>query len=223
MARMKRVVVPGYPHHIIQRGVRSMDIFYEEQDRVEYLNFLRRQGDRFGVKFLTYCLMTNHVHLLAIPKYADSLARAVGEAHRLYTRMINFREGARGYLFQGRFSSCPVSTDSYLSTAIQYILRNPVKAKIVQYPWEYKWSSASDHCEHVSDDLLVQEDDLLSGVANWQELLCTDSERSLLLEEKNRTGRPFGADEFYSVVEKLTGCDTRPGSPGRPTQKNKKQ
>ena len=89
MARMKRVVVPGYPHHIVQRGVRSLDIFYKEQDRVEYLSLLQRQGDRFGVKFLTYCLMTNHVHLLAIPKQADSLARALGEVHRLYPRMIN--------------------------------------------------------------------------------------------------------------------------------------
>ena len=121
MARMKRVVVPGYPHHIVQRGVRSMDIFFEEQDRVEYLNLLRRQGDRFGVQFLTYCLMSNHVHLLAIPKHPDSLARAVGEAHRLYTRMINFRERVRGYLFQGRFSSYPVSTDTYLLSAVQRI------------------------------------------------------------------------------------------------------
>ena len=121
MARMKRVVVPGYPHHIVQRGVRSMDIFFEEQDRVEYLNLLRRQGDRFGVQFLTYCLMSNHVHLLAIPKHPDSLARAVGEAHRLYTRMINFRERVRGYLFQGRFSSCPFSTDTYLLSAVQRI------------------------------------------------------------------------------------------------------
>jgi putative transposase len=223
MARMKRVVIPGYPHHIVQRGVRSMDIFFEEQDRLEYLKLLRKQGDRFGVKFLTYCLMTNHVHLLAIPKHADSLARAIDEAHRLYTRMINFREGVRGYLFQGRFSSCPVSTDSYLSTAIQYILRNPVKAKIVQYPWEYKWSSASYHCDLVSYDFLIQEDDLLAGVTNWKELLCKDSEMSLLLEEKNRTGRPFGADDFYNVIEKLTGNDTRPGCPGRPRKKSLKQ
>ncbi len=223
MARMKRVVVPGYPHHIVQRGVRSLDIFYKEQDRVEYLSLLRRQGDRFGVTFLTYCLMTNHVHLLAIPKQADSLARAIGEAHRLYTRMINFREGIRGYLFQGRFSSCPVSTDSYLLTAVQYILRNPVKAKIVTSPWEYKWSSARYHCGLESHDLLVQDDDFLSGVVDWQELLCTDSEMSVLLEEKNRTGRPFGADEFYAIVEKLTGRDTRPGRPGRPMQQGKKR
>ena len=219
MARMKRVVVPGYPHHIIQRGVRSMDIFFEDQDRVEYLGLLRRQGDRFGVKFLTYCLMTNHVHLLAVPKETDSLSRAIGEAHRLYTRMINFRERVRGYLFQGRFSSCPVSTNKYLATAIQYILRNPVKSKMVQHPWEYQWSSAGYHCGLVPHDPLVQEDELLSSISNWQDFLSTDSDLNSLLEEKNRTGRPFGSDDFYSVVEKLTGHDTRPGRPGRPTSK----
>lgn len=146
MARIKRVVVPGYPHHVVQRGVRSMDIFFNEQDRLEYLNLLREQGDRFGVKFLAYCLMTNHVHLLAVPIKPESLAKAIGEAHRLYTRMINFREGVRGYLCQGRFLSCPISTDAYLLTAVQYILRNPVKAAIVQYAWEYQWSSAAYHC-----------------------------------------------------------------------------
>ncbi len=65
MPRMKRVTIPGYPHHIVQRGVRSMDIFFEEQDRVQYLHLLQKQGDRFDVHFLAYCLMTNHVHLLA--------------------------------------------------------------------------------------------------------------------------------------------------------------
>ncbi len=133
--------------------------------------------------------------------------------------MINFREGVRGYLFKGRFSSCTVSTDISLLTAIQYILRNPVKAKMVQYPWEYQWSSAGYHCGLVSHDLLVQDDELFSSVANWQKFPCTDSVMSSLLEEKNRTGRPFGSDDFYSIVEKLTGCDTRLGYPGHPAQK----
>jgi len=219
MARMKRVIVPGYPHHIVQRGVRSLDIFMKDSDRLEYLSLLRGQGDRFGVKFLSYCLMTNHVHLLAVPEKTDSLARAIGEAHRLYTRMINFRERVRGYLFQGRFSSCPVSTDNYLLAAIQYILRNPVKAKMVQHPWNYQWSSAGYHCGLNTHDILIQDDELLSVIDNWKEFLSVDTTLSSLLEEKNRTGRPFGSDEFYTVVEKLTGFNVRPGKPGRPSKK----
>ena len=219
MARMKRVIVPGYPHHVVQRGVRSMDIFFEDEDREEYLRLLREQGDRFGVRFLSYCLMTNHVHLLAVPENADSLARAVGEAHRLYTRMINSREGVKGYLFQGRFSSCPVSTDRYLLATVQYILRNPVLAKMVQYPWDFQWSSAAYHCGLAASDMLVRTDELLSSVGNWKNLLATDSEMSSLLAEKSRTGRPFGPDEFYKTVENLTGIDTRPKAPGRPPKK----
>lgn len=98
--------------------------------------------------------MTNHVHLLAVPEKEDSLAKAVGEAHRQYTRMINFRENVRGFLFQGRFSSCPVYTDQYLFTALRYIEQNPVKAKMVKFPWKYKWSSAAYHCGEISDDPL---------------------------------------------------------------------
>jgi putative transposase len=105
MARFSRLVVPGYPHHIVQRGVRSMNIFADDNDRRAYLSFMAEEADRFGVSFLAWCLMTNHVHLIAQPEEVDSLTRAIGEAHRRYTRMKNFAEGVRGYLFQGRFSS----------------------------------------------------------------------------------------------------------------------
>ena len=104
-----------------------------------------------------------------------SVARAVGEAHCLCTRRINFREGVRDYLFQGRFSSCPVSTDHYLLSVLQYILRNPVKAKMAQHPWEYQWSSAAFHCGHVTHDILVQKDDMSKVVSNLKELLNVDS------------------------------------------------
>ena len=133
-------------------------------------------------------------------------------------RMINFRDGARGYLFQGRFSSCPVSTDQYLVASLRYILRNPVKAKLVKQPWDYPWSSASYHCGIETDDILSQDDDLLSVVEDLKKLLSVDDERSQLLEEKNRTGRPFGPDAFYDEVKQITGIDARPKQPGRPTK-----
>ncbi len=196
-----------------------MNIFFREQDREEYLKLLREQADRFGVTFLSYCLMKNHVHLLAVPQKTDSLARAIGEAHRLYTRMINFREGVRGFLFQGRFSSCPVDTDNYLLAAVQYIERNPVKAKMVKHAWDYRWSSARIHSGLVSHDPLVKDNELLSGVKNWKEFLNVDSDLLLELEEKNRTGRPFGSTSFFTVIEQITGRNTRPGLPGRPKKK----
>ena len=99
MARFARLIVPGYPHHVTQRGVRSVEIFANDEDRFAYLEFMKEESLRFGVSFVTWCLMTNHVHLIAIPEVDDSLARAIGEAHRRYTRRKNFAEGVRGYLF----------------------------------------------------------------------------------------------------------------------------
>ena len=82
MPRIARIVVPGIPHHVVQRGVRRMDVLFRDADRGEYLKQLSEQGRRFGVEYISWCLMTSHVHLVAVPKQEDSLARGIGEAHR---------------------------------------------------------------------------------------------------------------------------------------------
>jgi putative transposase len=130
MARIGRVVVPGVPHHITQRGVRSQDIFWGDADRTEYIQILKIQAGRYGIKIIGYCLMTNHVHLVAIPEEKGSFGDGIGEAHRLYTRAINFREGVRGHLFQERFFSCPLD-QIHTIAALRYVERNPVRAGIV--------------------------------------------------------------------------------------------
>ncbi len=113
MPRLSRLVVPGYPHHITQRGVRSMDIFADDQDRLSYLQFMAEESDRFGVTFMGWCLMSNHVHLIAVPEREESLARAIGEAHRRYTRMKNFACGCAWILIPGPIQfMCPGSTAS---------------------------------------------------------------------------------------------------------------
>jgi len=109
MARLARVVVSGLLHHITQRGVRRMDVFFSDEDRTKYLRNLAEQGERFGVSYLAWCLMTNHVHLIAIPQQEQSLARGVGEAHRRYTRYINFREGIGPTSCQGNSQATQLS------------------------------------------------------------------------------------------------------------------
>ncbi|WP_459814274.1 transposase [Geotalea toluenoxydans] len=113
-----------------------MDIFSDDDSRLAYLQFLAEEARRFGVQFLSWCLMTNHVHFIAIPSDTFSLAKAFGEAHRRYTRMRNFQEGVRCYLFQGRFGSCGLD-DKHLLAAARYVERNPVKAKMVTHPGAY--------------------------------------------------------------------------------------
>ncbi|NTV42523.1 MAG: transposase, partial [Syntrophobacteraceae bacterium] len=134
MARISRIVVPYYPHHVTQRGVRSITVFHTDNDRHRYLEFLSSEIDRFGVNILAWCLMTNHVHFIAVPHSETALARAFGEAHRRYTRMKNFEEGVRGYLFQGRFNSV-VLDERHLMAAARYVEMNPVRAGMVSHAW----------------------------------------------------------------------------------------
>ena len=141
MAKMARVEVVGFPHHVIQRGNRRQNVFFKDSDKQEYLKILSLQADLFGMKVWAYCLMDNHVHLIVVPEREGSLTRTIGEAHRLYTRMVNFREGWRGYLWQGRFSSFPLDSD-YLYHCVRYVERNSVRAGMVRRAEEYPFSSA---------------------------------------------------------------------------------
>ena len=219
MPRMARVVIPGIPHHITQRGVRSMKVFFSDQDRYEYLQLLRQQGSLHGLHFASYVLMDNHTHLIAIPDREDSLRRAVGEAHRRYTLGINRRLEKKGFLFQGRPFSCPMD-EGYFRTALRYVERNPVRAKIVSQPWEYPWSSARYHTGFLSTDPLIDVDcHSVLGVnyEEWREFLQTDSQDVESLQKKTKTGRPCGNKSFVDGLERITGRILHP----RPTRQRK--
>jgi REP-associated tyrosine transposase len=143
MARLARVVVPGIPHHITQRGVRSVRIIFSDQDRTDYLQLLGHYSEIYGLHLASYTLMDNF-HLIGIPDREESIRKGVGTAHWYYTRGINFRQGKRGYLFQGRPFSSPLDDDHFLA-ALGYVERNPVRAKMVAQAWQYEWSSARYH------------------------------------------------------------------------------
>ncbi len=224
MPRISRVVLPYHLHHITQRGVRSQEIFFSDEDRRLYLDLMRAQTQKHGVKVLCYCLMSNHVHLLAIPNSPESLARAIGEAHRRYTLHINQRTKTRGYLFQGRFASCPLDGDHALAAA-RYVLLNPVRAGLVQTAIEWQWSSAALHAGLCADDPLVKPNDLLGhcpDLRSWRQLLESDhEERHNRLREATRTGRPCGDEEFEQRAEHITQRALRRQPPGRPRREKK--
>jgi len=121
------VVIPGLPHHVTQRGNNRQDVFFTDADREYYIELLGRQCEKFGLVIDGYCLMTNHVHLVATPRAADSLAKGVGRTNLYYTRYINRLHGRCGHLWQDRFFSCPLD-DEYFWTALIYVERNPVRA-----------------------------------------------------------------------------------------------
>jgi len=215
MPRIARVVLPGHPHHIVQRGVRSMDIFNSDIDRQHYLQILAEQSERKGLEFLAWCLMSNHVHLIAIPKTKEALAGTIGEAHRRYTRLINEWTGTRGYLFQGRFYSCPLD-EQHTIAATRYTLRNPVRAKIVKDASEYPWSSARFHLGIVDRDPLVSDPSCAGLVTDWQSLLEQEPDEIGDIRKKLCTGWPCGNDRFLDHARAITGLALTKKPPGRP-------
>jgi putative transposase len=215
MARIARVIGSGLPHHVTQRGNRRQPTFFGDDDYGAYIGMMAEWCPRCGVEVWAYCLMPNHVHLVAVPKSEDGLRRALGEAHRRYTRLINFREGWRGHLWQGRFSSF-VMDERYLLAAARYVELNPVRARLVEEPELYPWSSAAAHVKGV-DDALVKVAPLLGLVNDWRSLLqsgMTDHE-AVLIRRHERTGRPLGEEGFVSRLESRLGRVLHPLKPGR--------
>ena len=215
MARIARVVVPEYPHHIIQRGNRRQQVFFNENDYAEYLKLLGFYSRRFRVDIIAYCLMPNHVHLIAVPDKDGNLAQAIGETHRNYTRYINFREKWRGYLWQGRFSSY-VLDERYLLAATRYILLNPVKANIAEKPCDYLWSSAKHHTQLISNSM-VKDFILQDLIEDWDEFLAKtpDDNDVKLLQLHERTGRPLGDNAFIDKLESFLNINLHKNKAGR--------
>ena len=135
MPREARVVVPGFPHHITQRGNDRQDVFFTDDDHGFYLDTLKECSEEHGLRVIGYCLMTNHIHLIAVPVAETSLAKAVGGTHLRYARHVNRLHGRSGHLWQNRFFSCPLEERHYLA-ALRYVDRNPVRARMVRMPLE---------------------------------------------------------------------------------------
>ena len=215
MARLARVVVPRIPHHITQRGNRRQRTFWSDKDYRSYIELMAEWCRKCGVEIWAYVLMPNHVHLIAVPERGESLGRAIGEAHRRYTRYLNFRKRWRGYLWQGRFASFPMD-GAHALAASRYIEMKPVKARLARYPTQYRWSSARAHMLG-ADDGLVKSAPLLEMAGDWKAFLGRAVEREVIdrLLRHERTGRPLGDDRFMRRVERATGRILRKMKPGR--------
>jgi putative transposase len=193
MARMARFVAPGYPHHVTQRGNRRQKTFFCDDDYRYYIELLAEFSREYGTEVWAYCLMPNHVHLVMVPSEEDGLRATLGEAHRRYTRHVNFRSGWRGHLWQERFHSF-VMDEQYLLATVRYVERNPVVADLCLNPFEWEWSSAAAHSVGVDDDL-VRVKPMLDRIDSWKAYLsdvCESNDEHNLIERHTRTGRPLG-------------------------------
>jgi len=214
MARMSRIVVPGIPHHITQRGNRRQQVFFTVDDYNLYLELMSEWCKKSKTAIWAYCLMPNHIHLIAVPENELSLHSAIGEAHRRFSRAINFKKNWKGHLWQGRFASYPMD-ENYLLQAARYIELNPVRAGMVDQACDYPWSSAKSHIKG-RNDILVDHKPLRQIIDAWENFLNEgiSQETKMLIQQHDRTGRPLGNEEFVKKLELITGRDLQPKKPG---------
>jgi putative transposase len=214
MARIPRVVIPGCPHHVINRGNRRQIVFFSQSDKRFFYDLLLRECHKVGVSIWAYCLMDNHFHLIAVPDTEDALAKGIAEADRRYSLFVNMRNDWRGHLWQERFDSYPMG-DDYLYSAVRYVERNPVRAGIVKKAENYYWSSARAHVFNERDKLL-SDNFLVSEIPDWAAYLREETNESdkELFRSHVRTWRPLGNDTFVDKLEKITGRSLRKKKPG---------
>ena len=178
MTRSARIVLPGVPHHITQRGIRQSNIFIDDYGRLFYSDLLLEASERHSMFIHSYTWMTNHVHIVAVPASEDTFEKVFRRTHSEYARQFNKKYKLRGYLWQDRFFSCPMDESHYWA-AMRYVERNPVRAGMVSRSEDYEWSSASAHCGLSSDRLLTNLPILPLGMTSWSEWLAV---RALMRE-----------------------------------------
>jgi putative transposase len=214
VARIARVVVPGLPHHVTQRGNRREPVFFGAGDYQLYRRLIAAAARRAGAEIWAYCLMPNHVHLIVTPTDHDGLRATFAEAHRRYTGAINARFHWTGHLFQGRFGAV-VMDEPHLLAATRYIALNPVAAGLVSRAEEWPWSSARAHLAG-EDDELATVAPLRALIADFAALLTApaDPAATARSERAPTIGRPLGAPEWIAALERQLGRRLAPGKPG---------
>lgn len=142
MARPLRIEYPGAFYHVINRGNNQENIFKNDRDKEKFLEYIEKAAERFSIIIHTYCLMSNHYHLL-VETPEPNLSVAMQWINVSYATYFNRKQDRHGHLFQGRFKAILVDADAYLKHLSRYIHLNPVRAKMVSTPSEYVWSSYS--------------------------------------------------------------------------------
>ena len=226
MARLPRLTLSGYPHHVLQRGNNRQSIFSSDGDRQFLLKLLVENSEKFGVEIHSYVLMSNHFHLLATPRTSDGLPQMMQAVGRRYVRLFNDSHQRSGTLWEGRYKSTVIQTDRYLLACMVYIDLNPVRAGIVQTPAEHPWSSYAHYTGLHADKLITPHplywqlgntpfareaayaDLVLHGIASQEQIDLTQS----VLH-----GWALGEGEFVTELQAKTVRRVSKASAGRPS------
>ncbi len=209
MPRVARIVIPGIPHHVTQRGTNRQTVFLSQADRKVYLELLRENCRQTGVSILGYCLMPNHIHLVAVPQEELALAVVLRRTHGRYAQYFNARKQRCGHLWQNRFYSCPLER-AHLWNALRYVERNPVRARLSEKPEEFEWSSAAAHLTGKDSSRMLDMDFWreLGGEAFWLDLLGQDEGEAFRMDLRRATyaGKALGSKEFRAELNQQVAC-----------------
>lgn len=220
MPRQARIVIPNVPYHITQRGNRREDVFYSDEDRELYLLWLHEYCEKHNVEILAYCLMTNHIHLVAVPATEEGLQRVLRPLHTRFAQRINRENGWKGHIWQGRYFASALD-DAYMWAAIRYVERNPIRVKMVRKAERYPWSSAAAHCGLKDDPVLTtkrrwqrQEE----KIDDWSAWLAEgdDTVRLETMRAHTERGLPCGSGRFIKKLERMVGRQLVYRPQGRP-------
>ncbi len=220
MPRKPRIVKPGHPHHITQRGNFRQNVFDEDEDFQFYKCNLKENANKNGLEILAWCLMTNHVHFICIPKYMESFSKTFRQLNMVYSQYYNKKHNQRGHLWQGRYFSCLLD-DSHVRTAIRYVENNPVRAGMVDMPSDYMWSSA---IEHINDKYEIASGGAkeMVSVNDWNAYLGESENEEELEKLRTHTikGIPLGNSIFIKKLEDYFKRELKIKQQGRPEKEN---
>ena len=220
-----RIVVPGFPHHVVNRGHYRQPVFVRPGDYQAYLEDLIALKQEHGVKVHAYCLMTNHVHLLLAPETESGLAGLIQRLHARHTLRRNRRDGLEGTLWQGPFDSSVVDTDTYLLVCCRYIELNPVRAGMVSDPVEYRWSSCAARLKGDLPPWLDPDPSFLAlgstveaRTSAYRDFLCEaiSEDQQELIREAIQRGQLTGDPDFAERIADKVGRVVQRRGPGRP-------
>ncbi|HJS60720.1 MAG TPA: transposase [Pseudolabrys sp.] len=215
MARLARIVIPGVPYHVTQRGNRRQQTFFCDEDYALYRDLLGEAARKAGSEIWSYCLMPNHVHVILVPSHEDGLRLTFADAHRRYTGFINARHRWTGHLWQGRFGAVAMD-EAHLMAAARYVALNPVRARIVARAIDWPWSSARAHLS-ARNDGLVEVSPLLERYGDFAAFLenAADEQATRTLRMSETTGRPAGTGDWLAELERRSGRSFAPKKRGR--------
>jgi putative transposase len=221
MARLSRLVIPGLPHHVTQRGNGRARTFFEETDYALYQDLFAKAAARAGCAVWAYCLMPNHVHAIVVPTDEDGLRRTFGDLHRRYTGYVNARARRTGHLWQGRFGSVAMD-EAHLHHALRYVSLNPVRARLTKRAQDWRWSSVGAHLAG-EDDALVTVGPALERIADFAAFLAEDIDEAKAyasLRKAESIGRPIGDADWIAALERRTGRRLAPAKRGPKPREN---